>query len=605
MRGCYSMRKLTLFMLVIPLACFGIMKPIEDFIIGVDLSTLYEIEKSGGKFYENGQQRDCLEILKDNGFNWIRLRLWNDPTDENGTSLGGGNCNYQNMTQIARRAKALGMKVLVDFHYSDWWADPGKQIKPKAWKDLHGEPLQKAVYEYTKDVLVYMRDHEALPDMVQIGNELNNGFLWPDGQIYGQNAGGFDGLVALLNSAIKAVREIDPSIKIMIHLAEGGNNSLFRWFFSQITERNVDFDVIGASFYPYWHGTLEDLSKNLNDISSTFNKQVVVAETAYAWTLEDADGYPNIFGSDQIAGYKPTVKGQSSFLRDLIDLIRSVPQNKGLGFFYWEGAWIPVKGVGWKSNEGNPWENQTLFDFGGNLLPSGQILRGSIFQPEEAFQIEDIVPVKVQISVGDELKLPEYVKVIFKDDSIRSLKVQWDQLSPQELTIGEHVVKGTIPQLEKQIEAKVIIIDQENYLSNASFESGVFDPWQVSGEKSAVKVVRADPPQNAHHGVYAVNYWLDKSFEFELYQIVSDLPNGVYRVSMWIQGSGGDLVQMRVSDHGGPEETVTITNAGWLKRSNPTIDNIKVITGKLKITLSVKGNPGNWGWVDQFELIRK
>lgn len=596
--------KIFTLMLLLPLLCFGIMKPTEDFIIGVDLSTLYEIEKQGGKFYENGIQKDCLEILKDNGVNWIRLRIWNDPADENGEPLGGGNCNYMNMTQIAQRAKILGMKVLIDFHYSDWWADPGKQNKPKAWENLHDDALKKAVYEYTRDVLVYMKDRQALPDMVQIGNELNNGFLWPDGKISGKDAGGFDGLASLLKEAVKAVREVDPKIKVMIHLAEGGNSSLFKWFFDSIVERKVDFDIIGASYYPYWHGTLQDLSSNLTYVSLRYGKDVVVAETAYAWTLEDEDGYPNIFGPDQISGYKPTVKGQTSFLRDLIKVIRSVPEDKGLGFFYWEGAWIPVKGVGWKSGEGNPWENQTLFDFHGNLLSSVQVFKDSSLSSEGEFEIEEVAPVRIEIFSKEEFKLPEYVKVTFKDDSIRSLKVKWNEI-PKELTVGEYVVEGTILELGKQVQAKISVKDKENYMLNPSFESGEFGPWQVNGEQKAIKLVRADPAQNAHHGIYAVNYWLDKPFEFELYQIVTDIPNGTYEVSMWIQGSGGDLVQLKVSDYGGQDRTITIANNGWLKWSNPKISDIQILTNRIRISVIVKANAGNWGWIDQFELVKR
>ncbi|WP_041081913.1 glycosyl hydrolase 53 family protein [Thermotoga profunda] len=596
--------KIFTLMFLLPILCFGIMKPTEDFIIGVDLSTLYEIEKQGGKFYENGIQKDCLEILKDNGVNWIRLRIWNDPTDENGEPLGGGNCNYMNMTQIAQRAKMLGMKVLIDFHYSDWWADPGKQNKPKAWENLHDDALKKAVYEYTRDVLVYMKDHQALPDMVQIGNELNNGFLWPDGKISGKDAGGFDGLASLLKEAVRAVREVDPKIKVMIHLAEGGNSSLFKWFFDSIVERKVDFDVIGASYYPYWHGALQDLSSNLNYVSLRYGKDVVVAETAYAWTLEDEDGYPNIFGPDQISGYKPTVKGQTSFLRDLIRVIRSVPEDKGLGFFYWEGAWIPVKDVGWKSGEGNPWENQTLFDFHGNLLSSVQVFKDSSLPSEGEFEIEEVAPVRIEIFSKEEFKLPEYVKVTFKDDSIRSLKVKWNEIS-KELAAGEYVVEGTILELGKQVQAKISVKDKENYMLNPSFESGEFGPWQVNGEQKAIKVVRADPAQNAHHGIYAVNYWLDKPFEFELYQIVTDIPNGIYEVSMWIQGSGGDLVQLKVSDYGGQDKTITIANNGWLKWSNPKISNIQILTNRIRISVIVKANAGNWGWIDQFELVKR
>lgn len=595
------MKIINLLLLLTPAVYLGIIKPAEDFIIGVDLSTLYEIEKMGGTFYENGVEKDCLEILKDNKVNWIRLRVWNDPTDVSGKLLGGGNCNYLNMTEIAQRAKKLGMKVFIDFHYSDWWADPGKQNKPKAWKNLHGQDLAKAVYQYTKDVLMYMKDHQALPDMVQIGNELNNGFLWPDGQIFGQGSAGFDGLTALLKEAIKAVKEVDPQIKVMIHLAEGGNNPLFRWFFDEIIKCGVEFDVIGVSYYPYWHGTLQDLSSNLNDISLRYGKDVLIAETAYAWTLNDADGHTNIFGEAQVSGYKPTVKGQSAFLRDLIQVLKSVPQGKGIGFFYWEGAWIPVKGVGWKNGEGNPWENQALFDFDGNALSSMKIFNQVHEKVVETVEVEAVSDVNVEIFLGEEPELPQVVKVFFGDDTIRSLEVEWEKVN---LKVGENVVKGRILQIEREIDAKVIVKDRENYILNPSFETGIFTPWIIEGDQKAVKIALANPVQNAHHGKYAVNYWLDRDFEFEMYQVVENIPKGIYTLSMWIQGGGGDHVQLIVSNYGGPDRVLPIVNTGWLKWNNPVIKEIEVLSSKIRISVVVKGRSGNWGWIDQFELLK-
>lgn len=576
----------------------------KPFILGVDVSMLYEIERLGGRFYENGVERDCLEILKDHNVNWIRLRIWNDPTDESGNPLGGGNCNHENMAELAIRAKRLGMKVLIDFHYSDWWADPGKQNKPKAWRDLHGEELKNALYDYTKFVLEYMKQRGILVDMVQVGNELNNGFLWPDGQISGP--GGFDSFAELLKSAIKAVRDFDASIPIVVHLAEGGNNSLFRWFFDALVERNVDFDIIGVSYYPYWHGTLEELSHNLNDIARRYNKDVLIVETAYAWTLQDADGHPNIFGDENLqwtVGYVASVRGQTSFLRDLIKVLKQVPDGRGLGLFYWEGAWIPVKGAGWKTNEGNPWENQALFDFQGSALETLSVFRNYDVLLEEQAEPVRAFPLTLNVVAIEEIEFPEKVKVLFSDDSIRSLPVVW-QVKLEELKqVGEHRITGKLVGFDTPVEATVIVKEPTNHLLNWSFETGAFEPWQVEGDRQAVKVVRASPPQNAHHGVYAVNYWLDKPFEFEMYQIVRDLAEGTYRLSVWIQGSGGDDVELSISEHGGEKVSVRIENRGWLQWNHPVVQ-VRITTGTARISLHVRGKAGNWGWVDEFELIR-
>ena len=353
-----------------------------DFIMGADVSMLRQIEISGGKYYVNGVEKDCLRILRDHGVNWIRLRVWNDPTDEHGQGLGGGNNDLARTVEMAARAKAMGFKFLLDFHYSDWWADPGKQNKPKAWEGLGAEELKQAVYDYTAEVIQRLAGAGAMPDMVQIGNEVNGGMIWPDGKTWRQGSeqiGGHDGFVGLLKQGIQAVRDHDPNhdkpkkkARIIIHLADGGDNELYRRVFDTLTERNVDFDIIGLSYYSYWHGTLNQLKNNMDDVSKRYHKDVVIAETAYAFTLENSGGLANIFGEkDQaIGGYKATVQGQATAIRDVMAAVAQVPDGRGLGIFYWEPAWIPVKGAGWKTGEGNNWDNQAMFDAEGHALPS-------------------------------------------------------------------------------------------------------------------------------------------------------------------------------------------------------------------------------------------
>jgi arabinogalactan endo-1,4-beta-galactosidase len=206
--------------------------------------------------------------------------------------MGGGNNDLTKTVEIAARAKKLGLKVLIDFHYSDWWADPGTQTKPRAWESLNPEELQKAVYDYTASVIQALVAHHAKPDMVQLGNEINGGMLWPDGKIWqegNEKIGGFDGLAALLKQGIQAVRDNDPQakseakrIKIMIHLANGGDNGLYHTVFDGLAERGVEYDVIGLSYYSYWHGPMVDLISNMNEISARYNKPVIIAETCHA-----------------------------------------------------------------------------------------------------------------------------------------------------------------------------------------------------------------------------------------------------------------------------------------------------------------------------------
>ncbi|MEM4717723.1 MAG: glycosyl hydrolase 53 family protein [Desulfurococcaceae archaeon] len=407
-----------------------IVNPIQNlptnFIRGVDLSEVPWILELGGKFYdETGVEKDILDILAENGVNWIRLRIWNNPYDEQGQPYGGGNCDLYRMTEFATRAKSKGFGILVNFHYSDWWADPSKQDKPKEWVNLTFNELVEAVYNWTYNALRYMQINNAIPDMVQVGNEINYGFLWPEGRI--ENWTQF---TVLLRSAVKAVRDVDSRIKIVIHLA-GVRSDYYINFISRLINSNVDFDVIAISFYPYWHGSMEDFRDLIRVLSRNFDKEIIVAETAYAWTLDDADGHPNLFASRDLemrAGYKASVQGQASFIRDLIEILYIEGGNKALGIFYWGAGWIPYQGAGWKTNEGNPWENQALFDFNGKALPSLKVF--SLIYGGQQFEIKPVElydqrPINISAYIGVKPALPSNVLVIYNDHSIRLTPVDW------------------------------------------------------------------------------------------------------------------------------------------------------------------------------------
>ncbi|MEP6926073.1 MAG: beta-galactosidase GalA [Ginsengibacter sp.] len=247
-------------------------KPVGK-ILGADISFLPELEAKGIKFYDKAIQKDAIEILKDHGFNYIRLRLFVDPSNDSGYSPGKEFCDLQRTLQMAKRIKKSGLKFLLDFHYSDTWADPGKQFKPLAWKDLDFSKLSNKVYEYTKQVLSALKAQRTLPDMVQTGNEINHGILWPEGNIQHP-----DSLAVLLKAGIAAVKEIEPSIITMLHIALGGQNDESEFFLDNMINRNVSFDVIGESYYPKWHGTLQDMGSNLLALKRKYNKPVIVAE---------------------------------------------------------------------------------------------------------------------------------------------------------------------------------------------------------------------------------------------------------------------------------------------------------------------------------------
>jgi arabinogalactan endo-1,4-beta-galactosidase len=270
---------------------------------------------------------------------------------------------------MAARLKNYDIKLLVDLHYSDNWADPGKQYKPAAWEDYDLETLVEAVYQYTFDVCTSLVQQGTAPDMIQLGNEINAGLLWPDGDYQH-----FDNMAALLKAGARAVRECSPDTLIMLHIAEGGDNELAQWWFGNITRREVPFDVIGISYYPFWHGNLGQLQYNLNDLAQRYDKDVIVVETAYAFTDQNKDGLGNIAESSMaIPTYPFTPEGQRAMLRDVMAIVRAVPGNRGLGVFYWDATWTAVPGNGWDSTDpqsGNAWENQALFDYSDRVLPA-------------------------------------------------------------------------------------------------------------------------------------------------------------------------------------------------------------------------------------------
>ena len=331
-------------------------------ILGADISSLKKSEDLGGVYrYEDGTAADALQILKDHGINYARLRVWVDTAD--------GYHDKDEILEMALRLKSQGIKLLVDFHYSDNWADPGKQIKPTAWKDYDFDQLKSAIYEHTYDICSSLVAQGTPPDMVQVGNEINAGILWPDGD-YNH----FDNLAALLKEGYRAVKDCSSSTLVMLHIAEGGDNEMARWWFDNITRRDVPFDVIGISYYPYWHGSFGELQYNLNDISSRYDKDVIVVETAYAFTDQEDDFHPNIADSEMmIPGYPYTPEGQRAMLRDVMAIVRAVADGRGLGVFYWDATWTAVPGNGWDSTDpksGNAWENQALFDYDERALPA-------------------------------------------------------------------------------------------------------------------------------------------------------------------------------------------------------------------------------------------
>ncbi|MET9674455.1 glycosyl hydrolase 53 family protein [Streptomyces sp. NPDC006482] len=330
---------------------------------GVDLSALKKSEDLGGTYRTAaGVTGDPVAILKNAGATYGRLKVWVNPAD--------GYNNKARVLATAQRIKAQGMKLLVDFHYSDIWADPGAQSKPAAWAGHSYSQLTTDVYNHTYDVLNALKAQGTTADMVQIGNEINTGMLWPEG-----STSNWSQLGGLLKSGISAAKAVSSSTQIALHLANGGDNTLYRTWFDNATAQGVSYDVIALSFYGYWHGALSALQTNLDDISARYGKKVMVVETAYPFRLDSEDGHENIIdlSSELVSGYPASSAGQSAWLRDIMNVVEAVPNGRGLGVVYWEPAWTAVTGNGWDptdSSSGNGWENQALFDYDSKLLPA-------------------------------------------------------------------------------------------------------------------------------------------------------------------------------------------------------------------------------------------
>ena len=353
--------------------------PAPAFINGADVSHLQQMEDFGGRYYNRlGKEQDCLEILKDHGVNYIRLKVWNKP----GLPLSdpGGYNDKAHVLEMAKRVKTLGFKLLLDFHYSDWWADPGKQFMPEEWKELSFEDLKKTLYDYTFDVVSALKEQGTQPEMVQVGNEITNGMLWDTAKVSDEfdTPRQWDKLCELLKNGLSAVKAVDPAIQTLIHTEKSGDNEKSRYFYDNLAKRQVDFDIIGLSYYPIWHGTLSDFERNAADLVLRYGKGLIVVETAYPYTTEDGDGHPNAAArppAEILPGYPPSVENQASILQAVIHILKSLPGGKGLGCFYWEPDFIPVEGAGWKYGEGCEWEDQTLFDFSGHALWSLDVFK--------------------------------------------------------------------------------------------------------------------------------------------------------------------------------------------------------------------------------------
>lgn len=632
----------------------------EDFIRGVDISSIIAQENSGVVYYnEEGQEQDIFQTLAQNGVNYIRVRVWNDPYDADGNGYGGGNNDTATAAEIGARAAKYGMKLCVDYHYSDFWADPNKQMCPKAWEGMEIEEKSEALYQFTKESLAEIIDAGAIVGMVQIGNEINNGM---SGEIdWGKRR-------QLMQAGSKAIREIEQEkgqdILIAVHFTDVSDKEGTLANAQKLVDKEIDYDVFAVSYYPFWHGTMENLTDVLRTIVEEYGKKVVVAENSYLYTTQDGDGSGNsVDEGGIIPEYPANVQGQTNEIRDVCAAVADVGEA-GLGLFYWEPAWIPVgvydasasdaadvlagnqelwesKGSGWASSYagsydpkdagkyygGSSWDNQALFDFEGYPLESLKVFKylqcGTLVEQV----VENIPVVEVSVALGDEIAMPEKATVFFNDRSSAQMDVIWneEEISAIDTSVsGEYEVSGsfadiaaevdgkeltstTVEQLQEEKVTAVIYINHENLLANSSFEDADTSMWEITSEGGNVTDYQ-DKESDAYSGVMSLHFWSENAVSFTAEQTVTGLEPGTYEFGLYLQGGdAGDNAQMYIYADNGTEQLTEETKVdGWCNWQNPIITDITVgEDGTLTVGVSISCAAKGWGTLDDFYLYKK
>ena len=607
----------------------------DDFIKGVDISTVLVQEASGVVYYnEAGEEADLFQILADAGINYIRVRVWNDPFDANGNGYGGGNSNAEAAAEIGARAAKYGMKLLVDFHYSDFWADPNKQMVPKAWADMTVDEKTVAIYDYTKESLKTIIDAGADVGMVQIGNEINNGVA---GETKWRDIG------PLLKQASVAVRETaaeyEKDIQVAVHFTNIEEQDKIFTYAERLAEREVDYDIFGVSYYPYWHGSLDNLTDTLQTLINTYGKKVAVLETSYAYTLEEGDGSGNsVSDKDLCKDYTASVQSQATCIRDVMAATVAAGED-ALGVFYWEPAWIPVGsadqyaanqklweeyGSGWASSYaaeydpedagvyygGSSWDNQALFDFEGHPLASLNVFKYAKYGTICDLKVDFVKETVVDINVGEELLLPGTVDVVYNDRSQSGpADVAWYQTDCDKVDVNQMAKYTVGGQLLDGTEVSCTVnVAKLNFVQNPSFEDEDVSMWNVSYVGASNPTDVQTKETDAVTGMNSFHFWSESTQEFSVEQTISGLAEGDYTLQAQIQGGdvGDAEIALYAIVNGVTYESAPVTLDGWINWQIPVITDIPLdgaadITVGMRVKCAAKG----WGTIDDFYLYKQ
>ena len=601
----------------------------EDFIFGMDVSSVIAEENSGVKYYDyDGNETDLFRLLAENGINYIRVRVWNNPYDAEGNGFGGGNCDIATAVEIGKRAAAAGQKLLVDFHYSDFWADPGKQMVPRAWKDMSIEEKTEAAYEFTRDCLTRLKEAGVDVGMVQVGNETN-------GTMCGEKI--WFNIQYLMQAGARATREVYPDALVALHFANPEKADSYATYAKKMDYYQVDYDVFATSYYPYWHGTLDNLSAVLTDIAETYGKKVMVVETSYAWTDEDSD-----FSGNTISGaggiikdYPFTPQGQANCIRNITDtVVNGTPA--GIGVVYWEGAWISVGTNSWEENHeiwekyGSGWassyaavydpadagkyyggsavDNQTFFDPQGRPLESLKVFR-LMREGNEIPAIPDALEdATVICDLNAPLELPETVNAVMTDDSRQAVPVTWNITEEDDRRmhaggVAQYTITGDAGGMAATCYISMV---EYNYLADYSFEEGS-PAWVITDLKHADELYIEDKKTDSLTGSKHMHFWsaAQNSVEFTLEQTVADLPEGKFRFSASIMGGdcGETEIYAYVKVNGeivAQSDPMPITGYNhWNMGTTPAFDHSagSEVTVGVYVKCQGTGN-GAWGKID-------
>ncbi|ODP29503.1 Arabinogalactan endo-beta-1,4-galactanase [Paenibacillus nuruki] len=599
----------------------------SDFIKGVDVSSILSLEQSGVRFYnEQGIEQDIFTTLKQSGVNYIRVRIWNDPYTADGKGYGGGDNDLAKAIEMGKRATANGMKLLIDFHYSDFWADPGKQHTPKAWANLNLADKEQAVYDYTKTSLQQIIDAGIDVGMVQVGNETNQSFI-------GEN--NWVNISRLFNKGSQAIRAVDPKILIALHFTNPETPGRYLSYAKALAEQGVDYDVFASSYYPFWHGTLSNLTAVLKQVADTYGKKVMVAETSYAYTAEDGDGHENTAprSSGQTLDYPISAQGQATSVRNVIQAVSQVG-DAGIGVFYWEPAWLPVGpkenieqnkklweqyGSGWASSyaaeydpdDAGKWyggsavDNQALFDFAGHPLPSLNVFKYVNTGAVATLKVDEVQTVNITANAGDPIPLPSVVTATYNDGTTGTLAVVWDQQELEDALrqgAGQYTIKGTATG-GYAAQAK-LDIRRPNLLLNGGFEQNDRSMWEVTyGDGSTPHTDFQNKASDAKSGQYSLHFFSADGVNFKVKQIVQGMKPGYYDLSMSIQGGEANPSQMALFASTGGQEVQAETGVkGWVQWNQPELKDIKVTDGMLTVGATIQAGGGAWGSLDDFYL---